>query len=589
MRGIKKTSVLSALLLGTASVMLIGCRDNPDDAAIKKLQRDTVTVLDAFNKDDDLTNANEQMRSILISARSVDSGADASMLAAADLQTTQAQQNRASLPLSMAEINRNTEAIDRTLRQLADLTSQLRRTQQLIALTDTEIAELEKWMGSEQDANSLKSKVAIAGQEEKDLLEQKEILEKEFTENQSKLLAMESEADEKLREAQRSTGDQRVQLENAAFDLLTEKKEYMLKAQTAENSLSIVNSQLAIVQPHLQRLQDSLSAAETKLQTLKNASTRDTLTAQQVQITTDIDTQKAALIAQVEATKTQFAARNSTIDAIIDSVDQALGNYRRVHSRNLSYILNMVMGQTYSLTGSLYTTKLFSTMDFESRLYGIFKAYEQVVPPTLVSPADSEPNSQIVQKAFECFDQAVSAYEEAYASSSMLGDDSKAAELAALKGQILSLNDKLRLSDRIKDAAAAEKTQTALNAALEKAKEFGVQFSLSATAMILSKGLDYVPQLPVNTAMILEDIKKEFANWRQMNIAEMETEIDKLLPRIAELKAEYAGDQQILAFLDQEQAAIEEQKAQRVTGETFDANNLEFSDANQLPQPEFQQ
>lgn len=580
MRNMKKTEVILTLLLGVAIAMFSGCKDNPHHAAVKKLQRNTVNVLETFSKDDDLAAANEQMRSILIDARGVGSDADASLLAAADLQATKAQQDRASLPLAMAEINRNTETIDRTLRQLADLTSQLGRTQQLVALVGAEIMELEKWIGSEQDANSLTSKIAVTQQEEKDLLTQKEALEKEFAENHGKMLAMESAADEKLRQAQRATGDPRVQLENAAFDLLAGKKDYTLKAQAAENSLSIVNSQLAIIQPHLQRLQDSLKTAETKLQALKNSPSHDALAAQQLQIATDIDTQKAALVTQVQAIKDQFTAHNSNIDAIIESADQAIGNYQRVNSRDLNYILSMVTGQTCHLTGSLYATKLYSTMDFESRLNGIFRAYEQVVPPALVSPADSEPNSQIIQKAFEYFDQAVSAYEEAYASSSMLGSDSKAAELAALKGQILSLNDKIRLSDRVKDFATAEKTQAAMNAVLEKAKEFGIQFNQSATAMILTKGLDYVPQLPVDTAMIFEGIKKDFATWRQMNIAEMEAEINKLLPRIAELKAEYAGDQQIISFLNQEQTAMEEQQAKGFTEKADDANALESTDAN---------
>jgi hypothetical protein len=585
-RGVKKTNVILALLLGAAIALLNGCKDNPHDAAVKKLQQDTVSVLETLSKDDDLTAANDQMRSLLISASEVSSEADASLLAAADLQTTKAQQDRASLPLAMAEINRNTEAMDRTLRQLADLASQLGRTGQLIALAGTEITELEKWIGSEQEPNSLKGKIVTAQKEEKDLLAQKETLDKEFAENHSKMLAIEDEADEKLRQAQRAEGDQRMQMENAAFDLLAGKKEYTLKAQAAENALSVVNSQLAIVQPHLQRIENDLKTAETKLQGLKTSPSHDALAAQQLQITTDIDTQKATLTSQVETLKTQFAAHNSNIDAIIESADQALGNYQRVNSRDLNYILSMVMGQTYNLTGSLYATKLYNTMDFEDRLSGIFRAYEQVLPSSLASSIASEPNVQpIVQKAYEYFDQAASAYEQAYGSSSMLGGDSKAAELAAIKGQVLSLNDKLRMADRIKDFQAAEKTQTDLNAVLEKAKEFGIQFSQSATAMLLSKGLDYVPQLPVNTAMIFEGIKKEFADWRQINITEMEAEINKLLPRIAALKAEYAGDQQIISFLDQEQAAMEEQKTKGFTEETADANALETETGDMsLPQ-----
>lgn len=46
-----------------------------------------------------------------------------------------------------------------------------------------------------------------------------------------------------------------------------------------------------------------------------------------------------------------------------------------------------------------------------------------------------------------------------------------------------------------------------------------------------------------------------------------EEEVTKLFARIADLKLEYAGDDQIIPFLDLEQKAMEEQKARGFTEE----------------------
>jgi TolA-binding protein len=52
----------------------------------------------------------------------------------------------------------------------------------------------------------------------------------------------------------------------------------------------------------------------------------------------------------------------------------------------------------------------------------------------------------------------------------------------------------------------------------------------------------------------------------------MEAEINRLTKRIEELKTEYAGDEQIIPFLEQESAAMEEQKSKGFAEEAVPAD-----------------
>jgi hypothetical protein len=220
-----------------------------------------------------------------------------------------------------------------------------------------------------------------------------------------------------------------------------------------------------------------------------------------------------------------------------------------------------------------------------TRLEGILATYQTVVPEGITSPVASAPDATLVQKAMEAFELAQKAFDDAFAASGQLRTGTKEAELAALKAQMLTLKNKSRLADRLSDFDTAEKADAELEQLMQKAKEYGMMFNQSATAMLLTKGLDFIPTLPVDTAMILEGIKKEFIDWRRLRGPAQEEEVTKLLARIADLKLEYAGDNLIIPFLDQEQKAMEEQKAKGFTEEAAAAepNSLDAGAALMNP------
>lgn len=554
--------MVSIIIAGLAS-----CKDNPDDAAVTKLQKSTTAALAQYSKDRDVKAAQESLQTALSSTRPTGLTGGSSLFCSAGLMITQAQMDRSALQIQTHTLSQSIEAFNIKLEQLADLTAQSERVQKLLTLSDEEIADLQKWIGTEQEATSLKGKIVLAQAEVNQLTEKKAALEKEFMDNRDKMLALESQADNLLRQANTASGQQKADLEKSAFDIRDQKKPFTMKAQDAENALGLVHSQLAIMQPHLERLLTDLQAAEVKLRELKASPARENLRVQQQELAREVEAGSKALADQKNLLTGQINEFLKKTDAVIAAVEQAIEQFKQINARQLEPNLSMSLGNAYALLGSLYAQKVNYTSDMGTRLESILQTYQSIVPEGITSPVASAPDTELAKKGLEAYDLARKAFDDALAASSQLRTGSKEAELAAIKGQMLTLKNKSKLADRLGDFDTAEKADAELEQLMQKAKEYGMMFNQSATAMLLTKGLDYIPTLPVDTAMILEGIKKEFTNWRRLRGPAQEEEVTKLLARITDLKSEYAGDDQIIPYLDQEQKDMEEQKAKGFTEE----------------------
>ncbi|MBN2511535.1 MAG: hypothetical protein JXB18_01230 [Sedimentisphaerales bacterium] len=563
----KQTRVISYLMVSIIIAGLASCKDNPDDAAVTKLQKSTTAALAQYSKDRDVKAAQESLQTALSSTRPTGLTGGSSLFCSAGLMITQAQMDRSALQIQTHTLSQSIEAFNIKLEQLADLTAQSERVQKLLTLSDEEIADLQKWIGTEQEATSLKGKIVLAQAEVNQLTEKKAALEKEFMDNRDKMLALESQADNLLRQANTASGQQKADLEKSAFDIRDQKKPFTMKAQDAENALGLVHSQLAIMQPHLERLLTDLQAAEVKLRELKASPARENLRVQQQELAREVEAGSKALADQKNLLTGQINEFLKKTDAVIAAVEQAIEQFKQINARQLEPNLSMSLGNAYALLGSLYAQKVNYTSDMGTRLESILQTYQSIVPEGITSPVASAPDTELAKKGLEAYDLARKAFDDALAASSQLRTGSKEAELAAIKGQMLTLKNKSKLADRLGDFDTAEKADAELEQLMQKAKEYGMMFNQSATAMLLTKGLDYIPTLPVDTAMILEGIKKEFTNWRRLRGPAQEEEVTKLLARITDLKSEYAGDDQIIPYLDQEQKDMEEQKAKGFTEE----------------------
>jgi hypothetical protein len=543
------------------SACLFGCSEDPNDKAARQFRQQTSETLDKFAKNRDPQATGEQLEKSLSRNRAGGLSGDSVSLVAADMRLAKMQLNWADLQVQTSQLSKAVGTLNQTLERLADNTAQNQRIQGLLALSDAEIVETERWIGSDPNTQSLKGQLAEAQTKEKQLLDKKTVLRQDYQKARDTMLELDAQADQKLRQAQTAAADKQAELEKAGFDLKSQKKEYYLKAQQAENLLAEVNSDLDIVQPHLKRLQNNLRQAEEKLQGLKTSSSRDNLQKQRQELNAESRQQKNGVKQQLDRLVAQLAQHNKNADEIISSVNEIIEKYQKVNPRQLEPNVSMSMGQACALAGAITAAKVYTASDLGLRLEGILRTYETVLAEGLSSPIASKPDIEMTKKAMAYFDQAAQFYQQAASAAGQLRGGAQKAACAALKGQLLAVNSKIRLADRIEDFETAEKTQLELDKLVEKAKEYGPLFSQSATATLLTKGIDFTPMLPVDSTMVLEGIKKDFVSWRKLHGTAAETEVQRLLTRIQELRKEYPGDEQITQFLDQELQAMEQAKA----------------------------
>jgi hypothetical protein len=574
---------IQLVLVCVVSACLFGCSEDPNDKAARQFQQQTSETLDNFAKNRDPQATSEQLEKTLSHSRAGGLSEDSASLVAADMRLAKMQLNWADLQVQTSQLSKAIGTLNQTLERLADNTAQNQRIQGLLALSDAEVVETERWIGSDPNAQSLKGQLAEAQTKEKQLLGKKTALQQDYQKARDTMLELDAQADQKLRQAQTASIDKQAELEKAGFDLKSQKKEYYIKAQQAENALAEVNSDLEIVQPHLKRLQDNLRQTEEKLQGLKTSSSRDNLQKQRQELDAEIRQQKDNVKQQLDRLVAQLTQHNKNTDEIINSVNEIIEKYQKVNSRQLEPNVSMSLGQAYALAGAITVAKVYTASDLGLRLEGILRTYETVLAEGLSSPIASKPDIEMTKKAMAYFDQAAQFYQQAASAAGQLRDGAQKAACAALKGQLLAVNSKIRLADRIEDFETAEKTQLELDKLVEKAKEYGPLFSQSATATLLTKGINFTPMLPIDSTMILESIKKDFVSWRKLRTAAAEAEVERLLMRIQELRKEYPDDEQITQFLNQEQQAIEQAKAKGFAEEAAptDANEaVSPTDAN---------
>jgi hypothetical protein len=74
--------------------------------------------------------------------------------------------------------------------------------------------------------------------------------------------------------------------------------------------------------------------------------------------------------------------------------------------------------------------------------------------------------------------------------------------------------------------------------------------------------------------MAIENVRKEFGQWRALRGAKQEEAVNGLLVRVQELLGEYPDEQEMGSFLGQEKTALEDAKKRGFEEAVADANSL---------------
>lgn len=564
------------ILVCLSAWLLCGCSDDPQTKSVKDAKQKTYNALTQLDAKRDPNTASRIFQESLQS-RPGSAVQDASTMASANLLKTQTAKKIASYRIASLALKTPLNALADELKTLSDKNAQLQRTNNLVTLADNELLELQKVLAGEQNPDSLVAKCTAAKTQMDELTTQQGAYQKEYDSALAAKLDLENQAQQQLRLAESlKDAGQKAAAEKKHFNLLSQRIQYDIQVQDAENKLGQVASQMAIVAPYLAQLEQDRQKTETKIELLKNSESRTHLLTLSQDLSKEIGQLQDAVVGRAAQLKNALDSNTTQFEDRMAELVSIAEQYQSVRGRQWAFLAAMSLGDAHASAGSICAVRIKSLLDLGAQYEGLMLTYDSIVPDSVkkLSLLSSKADAALLQKAAESFDAADKAYLEAFDMADKNG------QCAILKARLLTLKEKLLLANRLTDFDDPSKIRSAMDELTKSAPELCDQFALSTTANIVAKGIDYIPSPQVNMAMIIEGIQKEFAQWRSFRGSQQETEVNKLTSRVEQLKTEFPGDTQLAQFLNQESKDMEAARtrgfAAEATAENGDPNAVGF-------------
>jgi len=538
--------LLATVFAGGLSLYMTGCTDNPEAKAAKEMRDQTADAVQLSTEKKEYKSAQEQVMSLLETNRSKGLTKDAALLASGNLAMAQGQNLQSDLGLKTFELQQDVNTLEKVLRNSERLLIEKERIEKLLKTGDDEIAELQKLLDGQDQAEGLKKQLELASVQMEQLLSQKELVQTGKDHTQSILDEYQSNADDLMRQAELEKGDQRLNLEKQAFAILENRKDYYTKVQAAENELSLLDSDIALARVRVDGLTQSIQDIQGRIDSINTSQARVSLKQQMQEIAESIAGHQERLEAVAGKIRAGWAAYREMSRRICAVYDQAIAEFMKVASRDAEFTAAVQWADSAQYA-ALSTSALVKTQTYMAERFGtLLDSTDEQYKPFVQSQLQGG-NPDDAKKAFVYFDQSIEGYTKALESVGGLSrnlDPSTVDDVKCrlLKSQLLVLHSKMQLADLIEAFDLANTTEAALNALIQTGQQMGVCFTQSEAMRIVDYGLDYLPSIPLNITVFIEGKKQELSEWKRLPIAEQEAAVDASLQEIDELTAQYGQD-----------------------------------------------
>ncbi len=544
------------LLVGFIS----GCSDHPDRQATKKIRNKTNQALDKLAghiSEQKLTDAKGTLQEA-IGQRASGEAHGAALLASGNLKIMQAREGLVNLELTAMPVTEQIRQIQEYSRRLSRIQLQRERIETLLAQGDQEIEELGQILDRNDERNpGLRAQLAAHQTQLSELTKQQAQWQQKADAADEQLQALQSRADEALRQARLAGGSQKEQLEKTGYDLLLQKKSYYLDKQEAVDQVGLFQSRIDLIRPLAESLRQDIAQTEQKIAQLRQSEHRQQLRSLRQELQAEENRETQNVLQQINELKQYAGAFRMASEALIADVEQILGHWEQIRSRDAQPVVAYKSAQSRALIGSILASRLYFEADLGLALEGLTQTADASIQSALQEALGVVAEDELLKRAVEQFDQADEAFESAQSFSSQLkGNDQKSFEADVTKSRLLVLDEKMRLADRLDRYELAEASQTKMDQLRKEADEkFGAAFAASETAELLDKGLAYTPRAPFDSTLFFESIKPQIVAWKSKIGPEREQTALQTLQYITQLEAR--GDETLIQLLEPEKRAIE--------------------------------
>ncbi len=524
----KSKNLINGLFMAcTAGFVFAGCSDNPENKAAKRLRQNAAAALDMAASRGDIDKAAIAVQEALRDAAGAGSAAEPVFLASADLTFEQAQRKQSGISEVVELANVTLDEISLQASRISSLLIQKERLNSLLRATDREISELSKTITGNDQKEGIQQKLAAAEAELSRLQEQKAEFERRRQQAQGSVDAIERQANEKLRQSEAAGGDEKLELAHAGYDLLLTRKSYFLDAQAASDQIRYIESQIAIVQPQLQKLRSDIASVQQQINDIRNSTQRQDSQAQLTEANRQIDEHSGRIAWLATDLKKLQQTYSQAIDETISLFQKAADMYKKARSRYISRASAVGLAEAYRQIALAQLDSMRFHQYLSSRLQSVASTLESSTANTLGEDASKYAlaGSDYAQKAKESFNLATEEYSKVQ--QRFAGSDEFACDV--LNNYILALYGKMVLAEYLAEADVVDEVSALADELIEKAKNCDPAFPGSVTARLITGSGESVPSMAVDSTVYYNELKKEFNAWKTLRGTEQEAEVNRLL------------------------------------------------------------
>jgi hypothetical protein len=522
-------SLIKCLVVACIGILVVvGCSDNPQNEAAKQLGQSAEKVLDMVAREGDFEKAAKAMQAALRDAPQAGSAAEPVRLAIADLTFEQAQRQQ-SKPVAIAGLaNMALDDISLEIRSISRLQIQQDRLNNLLGATEKEIEGLSKSITGDSQSLGIEGQLAGAAAALSQLEEFESELEQRRQKAQSSIDSIQQSADEKLRLAEGLRGDEKLELAQAGYDILLTRTNYFLDAQEALDQIQSIESQIAILEPLVQKLESDLISVQQQISDIRSSPASRDSKAQLGDVIKQIDEHSGRIAWVASDLKEAQATYGQAVDETISLFQQAADEYKKVRSQSARKAAAVGLADSYGQIAVAALDGMRFQWYFSSRLLSIASTLETQTANALgeVASQYASGSADYAQRAKDSFDIAIGEYsklQKRFAS----GRDEFACDV--LKNYILALYGKMVVSEYLAEQDVVDEVLAQADELIEKARNCDPGFARSVTARLLAGSAEFVPSMAIDSTMYYTELKKEFQAWKAMRGEDKEAEVNKLL------------------------------------------------------------
>lgn len=345
---------------------------------------------------------------------------------------------------------------------------------------------------------------------------------------------IEKSAAKKLRAAEGLSGDEKLTLQNEAYDLRLSKQEYSMKLQSANDEIAVFESQVSIIAPMISKLVNDIKSVEKTINDTIHLNGNAKLLADIREIKSKSNEHATSIQQSLGGINSALMGYLASMDGVTALLDQAMEQYKSVKSNSGREMAKSRLAACLLWKASVYAESMRLQKNLTFRVKSVMATADSAMADKLglVVEKVSTAADEYGAKSLENYDLAIAEYENVSGSGEF--------DCAVRKSQILALYGKIALAEFLGDTAMsdeeidkayaiADATAEKAEELIEKAKECDPLFAKSITVRLVGGEIDYTPKLRVDLAGYYEEIRKDFQSWNKLKGGDKETEVNRLL------------------------------------------------------------